>query len=438
MFHAYVFTEMPYPYMPPEDTFDSARVTLPNRIYDPELGFQLYQKYFDVFRLADEVGLDVMVNEHHSTATCVEPAVAIPLAILARETKRARILSLGTPAANRRQPLRVAEEMAMIDVISQGRLDCGFVRGVPTELSAGNCSPVDTKQRFWEAVDLVVKAWTSHDGPFNWEGEWFHYRQANAWPRPYQEPHPPIWVPTQTSSSAKEIAERQYTLATILNGVEGARPIFEAYREGSVECGFPEPPPEKLAYCGLVFVGPTDAEGFAGARKLQWYLQHNKAAQQFWDVPGYMDARTRAVMMQKIAAQGWPGNPTGPLGAAPIEELTRAGFFFAGSPETVLQQLCEFYEKVGGFGHLLMMVQGGTMGYELTAQSVALFAEEVLPAFRRELAKGHELARFGSMRTASSPGPAVELRRDTSGPDEVRGRHSESARTSAAVEAGDR
>ncbi|HEY2562982.1 MAG TPA: hypothetical protein VGI44_04680, partial [Acidimicrobiales bacterium] len=82
-FRTYVFTEMPYPYIPPEETFESARVTLPNRIYDPELGYQLYQKYFDLYALADELELDIMVNEHHSTATCVEPAASIPLAILA-------------------------------------------------------------------------------------------------------------------------------------------------------------------------------------------------------------------------------------------------------------------------------------------------------------------------------------------------------------------
>ena len=91
----YVFTEMPYPYIPPEETFDSVRVTFPNEHYDPELGFQLYQKYYDVYRYADELGLDIMCNEHHATATCVEPSVSVTMAILARETKRARLLALG-------------------------------------------------------------------------------------------------------------------------------------------------------------------------------------------------------------------------------------------------------------------------------------------------------------------------------------------------------
>src|SRR5947209_19604097 len=122
------------------------------------------------------------------------PAAPLVLAALARLTKTARLLILGNPVANRRQPVRVAEEMAMVDVYSRGRLECGFVRGVPYEMSAGNHRPTRMMDRFWEAHDLIVKAWTSHYGPYIWEGKYFHHRQVNIWPRPYQEPHPPIWI----------------------------------------------------------------------------------------------------------------------------------------------------------------------------------------------------------------------------------------------------
>lgn len=385
MFRAWTFTEMPYPYLPPADSYESLRVTLPSRLYDPELGHELYSKYFDIYQAADGLGLDMMLNEHHSTATCVEPAVPVTMAILARTTRQGRILALGNPIANRNTPVRVAEEMAMIDVISHGRTEVGFVRGVPYEVSAGNVNPVEMKERFWEGADLIVRAWSTTDGPFNWEGRHYQHRQVNVWPRPYQEPHPPLWVPTQSSSTVMETAERQYKLGLILCGSQGARRSFDLYRKRTAELGLGPAARDKLGYLGLVFVGDTDEDGYAGARKLQWYVQNNKVATQFMDVPGYIDEFARAKMIRS-AAEGTPlSTPIEHLAYAPIEDLVQEGYFFAGNPDTVFAQLQAFYEKVGGFGNFMMMVQGGTMGYDLVEGSMRRFAEHVLPRFRSEV-----------------------------------------------------
>ena len=162
-----------------------------------------------------------MLNEHHQTATCVDPAAPLVLAALARLTKKARLLILGNPVANRRQPVRVAEEMAMVDMLSKGRLECGFVRGVPYEVLPANSNPVRMNERQWEAMDLIVKAWTSHDGPFSHEGRFFHHRNINIWPRPYQQPHPPIWVSTTTPGGAARVGARGYVQATFLTGFDG-------------------------------------------------------------------------------------------------------------------------------------------------------------------------------------------------------------------------
>ncbi len=125
------FSECAYPYLPPDDTYDSIRVTLPNAYMDPRKAADLWHRYIDEWQTAESYGLNVMVNEHHSTATCANPSAPIIAGILARATSTARILILGNPIANRPDPVRVAEEMALIDVISRGRLECGFVRGVP-------------------------------------------------------------------------------------------------------------------------------------------------------------------------------------------------------------------------------------------------------------------------------------------------------------------
>jgi alkanesulfonate monooxygenase SsuD/methylene tetrahydromethanopterin reductase-like flavin-dependent oxidoreductase (luciferase family) len=382
---AFVFTEMQYPFVD-EDEFDSVRVTLPNEVYDPEIGHKLYKRYFDLYERADEFGLDIMLNEHHATATCVEPAVPLTMSILARTTKRARLLALGNPVANRRDPVRIAEEMAMVDVISGGRAEVGFVRGVAQEISPANSNPVLMKERMWEAVDLILKAWTTHDGPFSWEGEFFHQREVNIWPRPLQKPHPPVWVPTQTPSTAHETGARGYTVATILNGSEGSCRIFDAYRESYVEAHGTEPTPDRLAYLGLVYVAPTRATALEGARAVQWYIQHNKVAPQFVNVPGYFDAATRVKMLRAQHEFGRLPSPIEHLAWAPIEDLVAGGFCFAGEPAEVTEQLLSFRERVGPFDNWLTLVQAGDMDTDYVAPSMELMASEVLPAVNKELA----------------------------------------------------
>src|SRR6185437_12119991 len=109
--------------------------------FDPKVGADLYNRYLDEHMIADELGLNIMLNEHHQSADCLDCAAPLPAAILARQTSKARICILGNPVANRGEPVRIAEEMAMIDCISRGRLEVGFVRGVPTEINPANSNP---------------------------------------------------------------------------------------------------------------------------------------------------------------------------------------------------------------------------------------------------------------------------------------------------------
>ena len=205
----------------------SLRVVLPNANYDPEIGHRLLNRYLDEFRLCDEVGLDIMVNEHHSTSTCLTISVPMALAVIARETKRARLLSLGTPIANRPDPVRVAEEMAWLDVLSGGRLEMGLVKGAPYEIAPANSNPANLMRRYWEAHDLILKAMSTTDGPFSWEGEFFHYRNVNIWPRPYQQPTPPVWMTGLSPETGRMAAERGHVVGTLLS-LSAAGPMFDA------------------------------------------------------------------------------------------------------------------------------------------------------------------------------------------------------------------
>ena len=155
----YHFTEQPY-YPTWNNHSGSLRVNLPNSVVDPKIAGDLFHRYYDEWKLADELGYNIMVNEHHQTATCMSSTVIVGLSVLARETKKARLLVLGYPIGHRPDPLRCAEELATIDVVSRGRLDMGFIKGVPYEFPASNQNPVGVMDRFWEAHDFILKAMT--------------------------------------------------------------------------------------------------------------------------------------------------------------------------------------------------------------------------------------------------------------------------------------
>jgi alkanesulfonate monooxygenase SsuD/methylene tetrahydromethanopterin reductase-like flavin-dependent oxidoreductase (luciferase family) len=383
------FTECPYPYLPDPETYESIRVTLPNSHYDPVKGADLYHTYLELWLKAEEFGLDIMLNEHHQTPTCTVPAVPLMLSILARETKRARLLVLGNPLANRSQPVRVAEEMAMVDVLSRGRLECGIVRGVPYEAAAANISAFRGSQRMWEAHDLIIKAWTTHDGPFNFEGRFFHHRQVNIWPRPYQAPHPPVWVTVGSGPSAAPVAAHKHVGAVFLAGYQNIRKIFDGYRDAYRAAHKQSAPLDRLAYCALVYVGDTEAAARQGVEKLLWYLNTSKGAPQFSNPPGY---HPPAVAIQFMRPAGSSPAPT-------VEDQMARGNIFAGTPDQVFEQIKAFWEYSGGFGHLLMMGHAGLMTSAEATRSMELFAKEVQPRLQA-LNASYDEGRMAELRAA--------------------------------------
>ncbi|WP_190264169.1 MULTISPECIES: LLM class flavin-dependent oxidoreductase [Glutamicibacter] len=326
------FSEMPYPHLPDEEKYDSIRVTMPNSFVDPGTAADLMDRYITDWIVADQAGINIMVNEHHGTATCMNAAAPLVAAALSQVTEQAKILILGNPVANRKDPVRVAEEMALVDLMTRGRLEVGFVRGVPYEISATNSSPIKMNERMWEAIDLIKAAWTTHDGPFNWEGEFFQHRQVNIWPRPYTQPHPPIWVSAMSPSSVPRVADGDAVLATFLTGVEGTKKVFDSYRARWEETGKGEVPLDRFGYAALTFVGDTDAEGMAGAEQLMWYLKSNKVPQEFILPPGYTPYFARAGALQG-------GGSVFDLASMSMDQLMESGIMFAGSPTTVAEQM---------------------------------------------------------------------------------------------------
>jgi alkanesulfonate monooxygenase SsuD/methylene tetrahydromethanopterin reductase-like flavin-dependent oxidoreductase (luciferase family) len=363
----------------------SLRVVLPNANYDPEIGHRLLNRYLDEFRLCDEVGLDIMVNEHHSTSTCLTISVPMALAVIARETKRARLLSLGNPIANRPDPVRVAEEMAWLDVLSGGRLEMGLVKGAPYEIAPANSNPANLMRRYWEAHDLILKAMSTTDGPFSWEGEFFHYRNVNIWPRPYQQPTPPVWMTGLSPETGRMAAERGHVVGTLLS-LSAAGPMFDAYRKRAQELGWTAGP-DRFAYAGVVGVGTTREEGLRRANLAADYVRTSVVvAEAFTNPPGYNSLAANIAMLKSGGKRGGfvrdrHGNPVDQR-TATIEQLLESGTCFAGTPDDVYNQIKALSDSVGGFGNLLMFGQGGFLDHADTVANITLFAKEVLPRLR--------------------------------------------------------
>jgi len=388
---AWYFTEDAYPDLPDPETYESIRVNLPNSNYDPVRGADLYHMYLDLWLQAEAHGLEIMVNEHHQTATCVVPAAPLMLSILARQSKTARLLILGNPLANRNQPVRVAEEMAMVDVLSRGRLECGFVRGVPYESAAANITAHRGGERLWEAHDLILKAWTTHDGPFNFEGRWYHHRQVNIWPRPYQQPHPPVWVTIGSGPSARPVAERKYIGAVFLAGYQGIRKVFDGYRSAYLAAHGAAAPLDRLAYAAIVYVGENETRARDGADKLLWYLRSNKVPPHYQNPPGYHPP--------EVSAQFLAGRGARNAAEQTVDAQIARGNVFAGTPDQVYGQIRNFWEYSGGFGHLILMGQAGFLSFDDAVSSMRLFSTEVLPRLR-ELNAGYDAGYLAERRAA--------------------------------------
>ena len=293
----YQFTEQPY-YPTWNDHSGSLRVNLLNRKCDPHVAADLFHRYYDEWQLSDELGLDIMLNEHHQTATCMSSTVVVGLSVLSRITKKARLLVLGYPIGHRPDPLRVAEELSTIDVISRGRLDMGFIKGVPYEFPASNQNPVGVMDRFWEALDFIIKAMTTHDEMFNWEGEYFHYRQVNVWPRVWQQPHPPIWTTTGSTTQARILGERGYVMATLGSGYN-TRPLYDAYRRGYVAKRSKAPGPDRFAYLGLVGVAKDKDEARKRGDLVAGYLRSSSIVHvPFRNPPGFLSVEDNARLLR--------------------------------------------------------------------------------------------------------------------------------------------
>jgi alkanesulfonate monooxygenase SsuD/methylene tetrahydromethanopterin reductase-like flavin-dependent oxidoreductase (luciferase family) len=374
MMHLMPYADLDLDY---DQTYNSAWITLPNSYYDPRKGAKLYNRYLDELEYADELGFDgVCVNEHHQNAYGLMPQPGVMAGALARRTKRVKIAILGRALPLLNNPVTVAEEFAMVDNITEGRFIAGFVRGIGAEYHAWSSNPADSHDRFHEAHDLILRAWTE-TGPFAFEGKHYQFEYVNLWPRPYQSPRPPIWIPSQGSSETIEWAshpDRRYTYLQTFTPVAMLAKYMQVYKDMAAEHGY-EASPDQLGWSVPVYVAETDEIAHREAKPhienfLNKFLRMPK---EMLLPPGYLSLKSMMGVMKAKSAIG---------GKQTIDDVIDKGMFICGSPETVRQRLEQYHSEIG-FGHLLTLLQFGTLPADLTRKNMEIYAREVMPLLRQ-------------------------------------------------------
>jgi alkanesulfonate monooxygenase SsuD/methylene tetrahydromethanopterin reductase-like flavin-dependent oxidoreductase (luciferase family) len=377
------FNLMPWPHLPQgfRQRHRSVWVDLPNALFDPERGNHLYNTYLDQLEYAEQLGFDgVGVNEHHQNGYGLMPSPNLMAAALARRTSRAAICVIGNSIALYNPPIRVAEEFAMLDVISGGRLVAGFPVGTPmdTNFCYGQI-PALTRDKYQEAHDLILRAWTERE-PFAFDGRYTQLRYVNCWPRPLQQPHPPIYIPGGGSIETWDFCvDHDYNYSFLsFGGYLAGKALLDGFWERVAAKGKDESP-GRGAFAQILCVGETDreAEELYAEHVLYFYNRCLHVYPGFSDPPGYRTIKTiQAGKLNQLAAEAQKR-----FQSLTWKNLVEGGMVIAGSPDTVRER-CEHMIRSLRLGTVFGLFHIGDMPDEKTRHSSRLFAERVLPALR--------------------------------------------------------
>ncbi|MGE3248136.1 MAG: LLM class flavin-dependent oxidoreductase, partial [Beijerinckiaceae bacterium] len=300
------FHLMPYQELPDDfkQKHNSVWVDIDPKLYNAEVGHKLYHEYIDELVYASEAGFDgICVNEHHANGYGLMPSPNLIASTLARETQDTAICVMGNSVALYNPPTRVAEEMAMIDCMSGGRMIAGFPVGTPMDTCyAYGQNPSNLRERYYEGIELVMRAWRE-DKPFSFNGRYNQQRYVNCWPRPVQKPNPPVWVPGGGSVETWEMCARKDFVYANLSyfGHSASRTAIAGFWNQIKEMGL-EPNPFHAGFLQFVGVAESRAEALKlyGEAADYFYNRCLHTDPAYANPPGYT---TEATVRAKMGSQ---------------------------------------------------------------------------------------------------------------------------------------
>ena len=371
---------MPWPDLP--DTFRedhrSVWVDIDSKLFDPVRANQVYHEYIDQLEYADTLGFDgIGVNEHHQNAYGIMPSPNLIAAGLARRTSNAAICVIGNSIALYNPPIRVAEEFAMLDCISGGRLVAGFPVGtsMDTNYSYGQI-PALTRDKYAENHDLIMRAWAEPE-PFAFDGKYNQLRYVNCWPKPIQKPHPPIYIPGGGSIETWDFClDHDYNYSYLsFSGYMAGKALMDGYWERVAQRG-KDNSPYRAAFAQVICVGESDAqaEELYSEHVSYFYNRCLHVYPGFADAPGYRTVKTikagalsqfRRTNLRNYTELTW-------------KDLVDKGYVIAGGPDTVRERMEDMIRSLR-VGHVFGLFQIGNMPDDKVRYNSRLFAEKVMP-----------------------------------------------------------
>jgi alkanesulfonate monooxygenase SsuD/methylene tetrahydromethanopterin reductase-like flavin-dependent oxidoreductase (luciferase family) len=377
-FHHHHYIDIP----PDQERFKTSMIDYPNSQYDPEQGHALYERHLRSMIRAEQLGFDgLAVNEHHSMVYSMTPTVSLMAARLGAVTSRAKIQVAGTPI-NLMYPNRVAEEYAMLDVMSGGRMEYAFPLGTGMEYWAneGTINPTTARARFRESLDIILKAWTE-DGPFRYDGEFYNYRYLNVWPRPFQKPRPKCFIVGTGSEETVSLAvDYDLGYSIVFVPIPNQLRAFARFRELAAERGRTVEP-DDLTIVVMAYVAETDEEAVEEARPHieRFFSWFHRVTPRFLVPPGYVSTkeflrRASDAALAKSTEATW-------------DDMVSIGRIACGSPDTVANTIVDWCREAG-CGRVNVVLENGDMPEWKTAKNTTMFAEEVMPRIKARLAAG--------------------------------------------------
>ena len=379
------FHLMPYRDLPDdfEKQYDSAWFSLPfSKVGDANRCAQYFNWTLDELTFAAQSGFDgVCTNEHHQNAYGFMVNPNMMGSVLARATRGTdtAIIQMGETAVFLNPPIRVAEEYAMLDCISEGRLVAGFPVGLGGDFSYSyGMAPMEQRGRYYEAHDLIKRAWTATDS-FAWNGKYYQLPMVNIWPQPVQRPHPPIWVPGNASPSTWDFVLKNdyaYCFLTYF-GAKGAKHMVEGFWNRAEEMGR-DRNPYRMGFLCPVGVSETDARAEADYAHATEYFYHKglHLPEQLLAPPGHM---THSSLSHLITKRPFP--PYDELKSMRYKDMDARDYVVTGSAKTVTERLLRIIKDLN-VGHLMILPQFGSLSHEKTMENIGRIAKDVMPHLR--------------------------------------------------------